>query len=197
MTIFRNKYVKVTGFVLAAVLALGVAGVTLVVAKGSGEYDKVSSIHDLATARGVVADWAQTKDGRDWFISGEWTLNCHGPCVNAKIQNIDFDLAYAMYRAGAGTDSFKVGDQSHGHPFWDFSASSVDLSEDAVASTLTIQGTITGSGEIGTDEITIKLVKNTNGHFTFFFKMDDGNAFATEAGGVVVESKGRNKADDD
>lgn len=187
MAMFRNKYVKVTGLVLAAVLALGVAGASLVAARGSGEYDKVSSVKDLATARGVVGDWAQTKDGREWFINGEWTLNCHGPCVNAKLQNIDFDMAYAMYRADLAAEA----NQSHGHPFRDFSASNVHVSEDAIATTLTIQGTITGSGGIGTDGITIKLVKNTNGHFTFFFKMDDGNVFATEAGGIVVESKGK------
>jgi hypothetical protein len=193
MAIFRNKFVKVTvtGLVLAAVVALGGAGASMAVAKGSGEYDKVSSVENLAVARGVVADWAQTKDERVWYINGEWTLNCHGPCVNANLQNIDFDLAYAMYRADLAAED----NQSHGHPFWDFSASSVDVTEDDAAKTLTIKGTITGSGEIDTDGITIKLVKNTNGHFTFF-KMDEGNAFATEAGGVVVEAKG-SKSDDD
>jgi hypothetical protein len=193
MGMFRNKFIKVTvtGLVLVTVLALGGVGASLVVAKGSGEYDKTSSVENLATARGVVADWAQTKDGRVWYINGEWTLNCHRPCFNANLQNIDFDLVYAMYRADLAAED----NQSHGHPFWDFSASSVDITEDDVAKTLTIKGTITGSGEIGTDGITIKLVKNTNGHFTFFFKMDEGNAFATEAGGVVVESKG-SKSDD-
>jgi hypothetical protein len=195
MARFRNRYFKVSVFVLATVLALGILGASLVADKGSGEYDRVSSVEDLATARGVVADWAQTADGRVWFINGEWTLDCHGPCVNARLQNINFDLAYAMYRAELPQEA----NESHGHPFWDFSASSVEVSEDETGSTLTIVGTITGSGEIGTDGITIKLVKHTRGHFTFFFKMDEGNAFATEAGGVVVESKGNKSggSDDD
>jgi hypothetical protein len=186
MAMFKNRYFKVSVFVLAAVLALGIAGVSLVAAKASGDYDKVSSINRLAMARGVVSDWAQTQDGREWFVNGEWTLNCHGPCVDAELQNIDFNMAYAMYRADITAEE----NQSHGHPFWNFSASSVYVSEDVTASTttLTIEGMITGSGEIGTDGITIKLVEHTGGHFTFFFKMDEGNAFATEAGGVVVES---------
>jgi hypothetical protein len=191
MARFRNRYFKVSIFVLATVLALGIASASLVAAKGSGEYEKVSSVEDLAAARGVVADWAQTKDGREWFLNGEWTLDCHGPCVNAKLQDIEFDIAWVMYRSEEGEE----GNQSHGHPFWDFSASSVDVSEDETATTLTIEGTITGSGEIGTDEVTIKLVKQHNGHFTFLFKMDEGNAFATEAGGVVVESKGQEEDD--
>jgi hypothetical protein len=177
---------------LVTVLALGIAGASLVAAKRSGEYEKVSSVENLMTARGVVGDWAQTEDGRVWFINGEWTLDCHGPCVNAKLQNIDFDMAYAMYRADIAAEA----NQSHGHPFWDFSASSVDVSEDVTASTttLTIEGTITGSGEIGTDGITINLVKHSSGHFTFFFKMDEVTLLRQKQAVLWLNLKGTSPA---
>lgn len=208
-----NRHVTVAVILLVAVVALGVVGTSLITAKGpfvaangNGEQDGMASVRDLIAARGVVGDWARTKDRREWFINGEWSLDCHDNCIDAEPGDIDFNMAYAMYRSG--TDDLKgklqgeVGDQSHGHPFWDFSASSVNVSEDDSASTLTIVGTITGSGGIGTDGITIRLVKKTNGHFTFFFRLDEGNVFATETGGVVVDSKwleGRNRdhRDDD
>ena len=85
-----------------------------------------------------------------------------------------------------------LGASSHGHTLWDFSANSVEVVEAGSTTSLVIEGTITGSGHIGTDGITIILAKNSNGHFTFFFKMDNGNIITTEVGGVVVESSSRN-----
>ena len=82
---------------LLAVLTLGIVGAT-VYAK-AGEYDETGSLKELKSARGLVADWAETLDGRDWIVTGEWTLNCGKACTKAKPGKIDFDLAIAMYRA--------------------------------------------------------------------------------------------------
>ena len=193
-TLFKDQRIKVAGALLVMVLALGTVGASLAIAGNSGGYSEVSSVEELAKARGVVHDWAETSQPaptgiRDWIIGGEWTLNCHQACAQAKLRNIDFDMGFAMYRPD--------GASSHGHTFWDFSATSVEVVEAGSTTSLVIEGTITGSGPIGTDGITIKLAKNSNGHFTFFFKLDDGNVLTTEVGGVVVESSGRNGGDDD
>lgn len=146
-----------------------------------------------------MADWAQTVQPspagvRDWVVSGEWTLNCHRECTKAKLSRIDFDMAIAMYRESEKAEA----NSSHGHQFWGFSASKVEIVGDA----LIIDGQITGSSGIGTDEIRIRLRRQTNGNFTFFFKMDDGtistpaNVLATEVAGVIIESNGDDDDDD-
>ena len=151
-----------------------------------GGFQDAGSLEGLESARGVVADWAQTYDTtngpRDWILDGEWVLDCHTACTAANLTQIDFDMAFAMYRESVKDEA----NNSHGHPFWDFSATSVTLADD----TLTINGNITGSGEIGEVGITIKLRKHSN-HFTFSFFIDDDNSLATEVSGAVVESKGK------
>ena len=194
MTIFKDQRIKVAGALLVVVLALGIVGASLAIAGNSDGYSEVSSVEELAKARGVVHDWAETSQPaptgiRDWIIGGEWALNCHQACAQAKLRNIDFDMAFAMARP--------LGASSHGHTFWDFLATSVEVVEAGSTTSLVIEGTITGSGHIGTDGITIILAKNSNGHFTFFFKMDNGNSITTEVDGVVVESSGRHGRDDD
>ncbi len=176
MGIFRQRHFKATlGFAVIAI-AVVIAGASMVVAKGFGGYDQVPSADDLKQARGVVYDWATTDSG-EWVISGEWVLDCHGPCANAKLHNIEFDMAWVMVRPG--------GANSHSHQFSGFSATAVTLDGD----NLTIDGEITGSGPIGTDEITIKLTSIADGNATFFFKMDEGNIIRTEIGGAIVESR--------
>ena len=112
------------------------------------------------------------------MISGEWTLDCDDECADA-------DLELVMVRPG--------GASPHSHQWSGFSATDVMLAGDD----LTIDGTITGSGPIGTDGIRIRLKAIANGNATFFFKMDDGNAIATEVGGAMVESNGHGDDDDD
>lgn len=186
MNTFRLKRVKVA---LASVLGLAVIALAATIAASStvgahesGGYGDAGSLEGLASARGIVADWAETTDGRTWTIVGEWTLDCDRACTDVHPTRIDFDMAFSMYRE----DLKSQDNQSHGHPFWDFSATSVTL----VNHTLIIEGDIMGSGGIGDVGITIKLRQHSN-HFTFSFSLDDDNSIATEVSGVVVESKGR------
>ncbi len=157
---------------------------------GSAGFDQVSAIGDLATARGVVYDWSQTwdekNDTRNWLTNGQWSLNCQVACAKAKPEQIEFDMAFAMVRA----EVEQAGKSSHGHTFWGFEATSVLVVPGDEQETLEIKGTITGSGPLKTGGITIKLVKKDNGHFTFFFKLDEGSPLQTEVGGGVLESKG-------
>lgn len=171
-------FTAVAGFLLVA------QGSPRATADQNGVYQHAGSLETLKSARGVVADWAQTFDttngSRDWILDGEWTLNCHKACTSANVSQIDFDMAFAMYRESVKDEA----NNSHGHPFWDFSASSVTLVDD----TLTISGDITGSGEIGPVGIVITLRQHTS-HFTFAFTIEDDNSLATEVSGAVVESK--------
>ena len=157
---------------------------------GSAGFGQVSAVGDLAVARGVVYDWSQTwdekNDTRNWLTNGEWSLNCQVACAKAKPEQVKFDMAIAMVRA----EVEEAGKSSHGHTFWGFQATSVEVVPGDKKETLEIKGTITGSGPLGTDGITIKLVKADNGHFTFFFKLDEGNVLTTEVGGGVLESSG-------
>ena len=157
---------------------------------GSVSFDQVSAIGDLATARGVVHDWAQTwdekNDTRSWIINGEWSLNCEVACAKAKPEQVEYDMEFAMVRA----EVEEAGKSSHGHTVWDWEATSVEVVPGDGKETLEIKGTITGSGPLKTSGITIKLVKADNGHFTFFFKLDEGNVLITEVGGGVLESSG-------
>lgn len=188
MNFLRKRRFKATLGLAIAVAAMGIVTAAVAVAGGFGGFDQASSAKGLSGVRGVIYDWANTKDGRDWVISGEWTLDCRKTCANAKLDRIDFDMAFAMVRAGNGVDGSSPGDSSHSHQWSAFSATDVTQSSD----NLTITGMITGTGPPGTDEITIRLVNIANGHATFFFKMADGNAIATEVGGAIIESSGGN-----
>ena len=101
MGLFRQKHFKVTVglavVAIAIVVGVVVAGDSKVVAEGKGGYEETSSLVDLRSARGLVADWAQTEDGRDWVLSGEWVLDCDTRCTNAHLGRIEFDMAFAMY----------------------------------------------------------------------------------------------------
>ena len=101
MSIFRQKYFKVglslAVVALAVVITVVIAGNSSVAAKGKGGFEETGSLQGLKSARGLVADWAQTQDGRDWVISGEWTLDCKKKCTEAKLSRIDFDMAFTMY----------------------------------------------------------------------------------------------------
>ena len=180
MGILRHRQVKAgLGIMLVglvAVIALVIARDSPVVAKGFGGYDQVSSAGALKEARGIVDALAQTNNG-ERLITGEWTLKCGGPCAASKLYNIEFDMAIGMRKLDGGG--------RHSHQFSAFSATSTTLDGDD----LTIEGIITGSNEIGTDEVTIRLVAIVpDGNASFFLELGEGNAIHSELGGAIVES---------
>ena len=149
-------------------------------------FGQVASVADLASARGVLYDYAETwdekNDTREWLINGEWSLDCQIPCTKANPEQVKFDMAFAMVRPD--------GKSSHGHTFWGFESSGVKVVPGDKLEALEIKGNIIGSGGISTGGITVKLEKKDVGHFTIFFKLDDGNVLKTEVGGAVLESNG-------
>ena len=202
MEMLRRNRVKFGVIAMVAVLTVGIAG-AIAVARGFGGYSEASSVAGLQSARGVVYDWAQT-DGpvagniRDWMISGEWTLNCHKACAKARLHQIEFDMALAMFLDPTAPAPGAKGDNSHGHQFSNFSATSATVA----GSVLTILGTIDGSGPLGGDIIiTLRRHAPTNPqHFTFSFDLTSpppGNIITTVVSGVVVESNGSHDDDDD
>ena len=74
---------------------------------GSAGLDQVSAVGDLTSARGVVSDWAQgwdkKKGTRHWFINGEWSLDCPVACAEAKPEQVEYDMAFAMFKGRSGT----------------------------------------------------------------------------------------------
>jgi len=149
-------------------------------------FGQVSSVADLTSARGVIYDYAETwdpkNDTREWLVNGEWSLNCQVACATAKPEQVEFNMAFAMVRPD--------GKSSHGHTFWGFESSGVEVVPGDKLEALEIKGTITGSGPISTGGITVRLEKKDVGHFTFFFKLDDGSVLQTEVGGAVLASNG-------
>ena len=163
MSMLSSNKVRFSVLAMATVLILGIVGAGLIQASHTTPelYEEAGPLETLETASGVVFDWATTWDSasgeRDWVISGEWTLDCHQVCDSAaNLGDIEFDMAFAMVR-----DSYKggrngKGGQSHGHQFANFTATSTpSVSDDG--DELTIEGIITGSGPIDTDEITVRL----------------------------------------
>ena len=145
---------------------------------------QVASVADLKEAEGVVFDWvrAPVNQPREtvWIVSGGWTLDCNGECVDADLGDIEFGMAFAMVQPG--------GAQSHSHQFNRFSATSVEHASDS--DDLTIKGTITVSSFRNKPvEILIELVDIANGNATFFFTMGPNNPLQGQrAGGVIIES---------
>jgi len=76
-------------------------------------------------------------------------------CVNAELDEINFGLAFVMTRQAEPP-------RTHGHPFSNFSATAVRQSGDQME----IDGIITGSGEIGPRDITIRLLNIAGGNPT-------------------------------
>lgn len=162
----------------------------------TGAYAEASQIRGLTSARGVVYDRTHTSDTvggeRDWMISGQWTLDCRSACIGAQPNEINFDMAIAMFLDPNPGDPGAKGDSSHGHQFSNFVASATPTEEDGV---LTVLGTISGSGPLG-GPITITLKRHASSdpqHFTFSFELtdhSDSNIITTAVSGVVVESNG-------
>ena len=145
---------------------------------------QAASVADLKEAEGVVFDWVRAPVDQpretDWIVSGRWTLDCNGECVDADLDNIQFGMAFSMVQPG--------GAQSHSHQFTKFSATSV---EHVVRSDeLKIKGTITVSNfRNERPEIMIELVDIANGNATFFFTMGPNNPLQGQrTGGAIIES---------
>ncbi len=153
-------------------------------------FDHVSSVASLASASGSMSDLAATYDDknlvREWLVNGNWSLNCPGACAEVQSDQIDFRMGFSMFRA----EPEKMGESSHGHTFWGFESTGVKVLPGEGKESLEIKGNITGSGPISSGGITIMLEKKDNGHFTFSFKLDDGNVLTSTVGGVVLASKG-------
>ena len=182
--IYRHKRFKVAIGVamvaLAVVVAVVIAGDSKVVAKGSGGYDQVSSAEDIKQARGIVDAFVTTETSANAIVNGEWILSCDGPCAEAKLFNIEFDMSFAMRNPD--------GSGRHAHQMSDFSATSVAL--DSTSDTLTIVGIITGSRHIGTNGITIRLVDvGPGGNAKFYFQLTEPTSIVSEVGGSIVESR--------
>ena len=184
MGIYRHKRFKaVIGLAMVAVavvVAVVIAGDSKVVAKGSGRYDQVSSAEDLKQARGVVDAFVTTVVGVNAIVNGEWILSCDGPCAEAKLFNIDFDMSFAMRNPD--------GSARHAHQMSDFSATSVTL--DSASDTLEIVGMITGSRHIGTNGVIIRFADvGPGGNAKFYFQLTDSTSIVSEVGGSIVESR--------
>jgi len=138
-------------------------------------FSQAGSAAGLEAARGIVHD--VNIDG-PWVISGEWILDCDDACADADLDDIAFDMAHVMVTP--------LGDSSHSHTYIGYSATSVTVDGD----TLTIEGRITGSGEIGPSDITLELAGLASGNATFFFELveDSDPHLIGRIGGVIVES---------
>ena len=91
-------------------------------------------------------DTTEIDDPPHWVISGRWTLSCGASaCSEASLNDIVFEMTHDMMRPD--------GSAAHSHTYSDFRAISVTVS----GHTLIIEGTVTGSGPVGTTPITIKL----------------------------------------
>ena len=191
MNALRSNRVKFGIVAIAAVLIFGIVGSALAVAGGFGGFKEATAVSNLQSARGIVFDWAEVADGRDFMISGEWTLKCKKACEEAAPHQIEFDMAFAMMREDVKAEA----NSSHGHQWSNFSATSASV--DDTGNILTIVGTINGSGPIKNVGITLTLRRHSDPqHFTFFFDLSDGPGgdppiIVTEVGGVVIESKGK------
>ncbi len=90
------RRLMVIGIVVATML---MSGVLVAFAIGGDLFDQAASASDLEAARGVVFDVVpEGPPGVPFeiFISGEWTLDCGDACVEADLDNIEFDMAHVM-----------------------------------------------------------------------------------------------------
>ena len=180
MGIYRHKRFKVVIGVAMVALAVVIAGDSKVVAKGSEGYDQVSSAEDIKQARGVVDAFVTTETGANAIVNGEWILSCDGPCADAKLFNIEFDMSFAMRNPD--------GSAKHVHQMSDFSATSVTL--DSASGTLGIVGMITGSRHIGTNGVILRFADvGPGGNAKFYFQFTDPTSIVSEVGGSIVESR--------
>ena len=135
---------------------------------------QVASVLELIEASGLVD--GLTIDG--WVVSGEWTLRCRVPCYDADVADIQFEMRTDMVRTN--------GANSHSHSYSRFSPASVmAVDEDS----LIIEGTISGSGPVGTNQITIKL-NQVSSIGALLFELPGNSHLRGEIRGIIVQSEG-------
>jgi len=135
---------------------------------------QVASVLELIEASGLVD--GLTIDG--WVVSGEWTLRCSVPCYDTDIADIQFEMRTDMVRTN--------GANSHSHSYSRFSPASVlAVDEDS----LIIEGTIFGSGPVGTNQITIKL-NEVSSIGALLFELPGNSHLRGEIRGIIVQSRG-------
>ena len=149
------------------------------------------AVADLEHAEGRVADWVEGQRSLNdteivtWVVVGDWVLDCTGPCVDADLGDVRFDMALAMVQPG--------GEASHSHQFNTFSAEEVEQKSSGPggvvqADDLTFEGKINFS-PVGLVDISMELVGVANGNATFFFTLGAGSPFRSRTGGVVTASR--------
>lgn len=179
----RRRTTLVAGMAVT-LLTISLGGDPVAVARSREEFNQAGSAAELKEARGLVYDWTTPAD---WVVTGEWTLECEEACASASPDEIQFDLTVAMVRSGFVMTS--PGAASHSHSFTGFSATGATISGD----NLIITGTITGSGPIGSANITIALNGVSDaGAFSFQLTTTTGAAnphLMGEIGGVIVKSE--------
>ena len=169
-----SKRIAIVLLVAVALLAIGgIAAAQLGALRAFESFTKVDSAADLTRARGVVYGVS----GGAWVLSGEWELNCRPGGCEGDVEDISFDLAHVMVMPG----------DSHSHVYTDFVAVTSTLRADSI----TIEGTIVGSGPVGgPTDIVIELVDIVDGNSGFFFELPANLHLTGRIGGVIVESKG-------
>lgn len=161
-----------------AALALALAGSSGVGAQ-TGAFPQVASADLLRAASGILHDVTVLDAAPHWTVDGEWTLFCRaGTCAASPLENIQFDLSIIMVRPD--------GTSSHTHSFSDFVAEAVELSPDL--QTLTIGGTITAPGVIGTTGIVIQLI-DVGGNGNFLVELPGNGHLADPVGGAISVSR--------
>lgn len=165
MSMIKRNFARLIG-----ILVIGTCSGMVTTVYG---FPQANSAVDISTARGVVYD--VTED--DWVLNGDWELRCGGACIDTEPANIDFDLSIVMVRPD--------GADSHSHTFDNFIASSVSESDN----TLTIEGTIEGTGAVGgLTDITITIV-DVGGADTSSIAFPGNGHILGDVGGVVVRSR--------
>ena len=106
----------------------------------------------LSAAKGTLDGTTTELDEVYWVIVGQWTLDCgvFGCIEPDAMEEISFTMTHNMAKPD--------GANAHSHTYTNFIPATVTLFRDAIV----LEGTITGSGPIGTTPITIRLdvVKN-------------------------------------
>ena len=157
----------------AAVLVIAAGAAALGAGFSSGELPQVTSAAELRRAEGIFHD--VTDDG--WILTGEWTLACQAAGCEANPAAIRFDLAMVMV--------FPDGSSSHSHVYSDFAAQTVTLGPDSIS----ITGTILGTGVVGSTDISIDLIDIANGNSTVFLEFPGNGHLNGPIGGVIVASR--------
>lgn len=170
-----SKRIAIVLIVAVALLAIaGIAAAQSGALNSTGRFPQVASAADLTLAKGIVHD----VNADAWVLDGQWELKCRTGGCQGDLTRISFDLAHVMVKPS--------GLSSHAHVYADFVATSSTLGADSI----TIEGTIVGSGPVGgPTDIVIELVDIVNGNSEFFFELPVNGHLTGRIGGVTVSSR--------